>query len=44
MIFFYYSSIVTASFNKITVFDTDEIIENDANIFKTVTNILLQLN
>ena len=29
MIFFYYSSIVTASFNKITVFYTDRIIEND---------------
>ena len=27
--FFYYSSIVTASFNKITVFYRDGIIEND---------------
>ena len=28
-VFFYYSSIVTASFNKITVFHRDGIIEND---------------
>ena len=29
VIFFYYSSIVSASFNKITVFYRDRIIEND---------------
>ena len=40
--FIYYSSIVTASFNKITVFYRDRIIENDRKYILMVTNILLK--